>query len=387
MSYDDVSIENPTDEELKMLSDFCNLKDPTISDGLEVLHKLIECDQFLLFEIIKNSYNIRKDETDGSNFLDVFNTFSFGMQHKFGLCKTTENDIAVKFVRGKNYYNALDTLRDIHMCNSYFSIQPTIKDIHGKRARPLTLQETVAAIVEDFETLKHGDTDRTIQDRIKLFNKSFGTEIYWNTICTCSAFVKKDEDRYKFISLCEPLIQLKPNYIRENSDEKGECVLNCDYDTIDGIKFSKEDINYLKLPGYEGLRRDGLCPKKEKEKLLQSHFWNEVISDKNLLKTFTYISFFVNYLVRGSDVGMYDPIMRINTGVRSEDLVRPNIIIPIGMTNRTGLFNLQFYVGGDLNSIDTFMMQRTIQSNERTLKVSKEAQYANTIKSLNYFLR
>ncbi len=120
----------------------------------------------------------------------------------------------------KGMHNLRASLRELEDKHPGSSLHPLF-EVRGKMIpRPLTFEETVRYMVEDWNTKTKYGKKRTEQERVRLFTESFKD--------TCTGVVnKKNSTKFKIIPECSQLILLPENFneefVRVNYEDFKDC--------------------------------------------------------------------------------------------------------------------------------------------------------------------
>ncbi len=165
-------------------------------------------------------------------------------------------------VRSYNYYSALEGLRARY--DGATSTQPTVT-VKGKvQPRPLTIRETIEAVVQNYETLLRADgSTRTKEERLVLLRLPFDTG-------SAIVYEKMPSEKCKIVSLASQLTEL--------DTAVGPCVF-VDYAAISGVELNFTQGKYNSFFGLS------------KSEVETHPGWNAVVGDAALLKTFRDIVF------------------------------------------------------------------------------------------------
>ncbi len=164
--------------------------------------------------------------------------------------------------RSYNYYSALEGLRARY--TSATSTQPTVM-VKGKVVpRPLTFQETIESVVQNYETLLRADgSTRTKDERTALLRRQFDT-------CSAIVYEKMPSEKFKLVSCASQLAELEKAV--------GPCLF-VDYATVSGVELNFTQGKYNSLFGLA------------KSEVEAHPGWNAAVEDAALLKTFRDIVF------------------------------------------------------------------------------------------------
>lgn len=127
-------------------------------------------------------------------------------------------------ITANKYSKCLKTIRSMHI-KGLIPKQPLfVKEDGIKIVRPFSVKETIEARVHQF----HSDQERGLN-----------SGIWSNWIVSCSAIAyAKNIDKFKFIPICQSLIELQPKFEKSYIDLEGK------YDSLEGIEFEYDPDDF-----------------------------------------------------------------------------------------------------------------------------------------------
>lgn len=139
--------------------------------------------------------------------------------------------------------------------------------------RPLTFEESVKAVVENYNTLEKPDgTLRSKEEREALMCYRLDT-------CTAIAY-KYFSANFKIVPLSLDLVHIAPGFYKP--------ALDVDYHSLPGIELNMSSAKYSEHLGpAQAYKHEG---------------WNTLVTDRKLLKTYLLL---INRLYRAADFGFY----------------------------------------------------------------------------------